>query len=268
MLNYINNIFSIILSSPYFAPAYKSIIAIIIGLIINYIISKSISRIKTQEFKYTFKKILRAVIGFIVFIVIITIWVKDLSILIVAIGLFSAGLAFSLRDPITSIVGWFSIIILRPFKTGDRIKVNENEGDVIDFDIFYTYIMEIGAWTNANLYTGRVIVVPNSILFTSGIINYSKDFNYLWDNITITVNYSEDLEKAQNLMIESANEITNDFMEKAKLEYNKFKSKYYIKLGTIAARTFISITDNFVKIDLRYITDYRVRKDTNQKYIY
>jgi len=125
--------------------------------------------------------------------------------------------------------------------------------------------MEIGAWTKANLYTGRVIVVPNSILFTSGIINYSKDFNYLWDNITMTVNYDEDIEKAQNLMLEAANEITKNFMDKAKKEYDKFKDKYYIKLGIIKARTFISITDNFVEIDLRYITDYRLRKDTNSK---
>ena len=175
-------------------PTYESIIAIIIGFIINYIVSKSISKIKTQEFKYTLKKISRAIISFIVIIAIISTWVKDLSILIVAIGLFSAGLVFSLRDPLTSIVGWLSIITLRPFKTGDRIKVNENEGDVIDFDIFYTYIMEIGAWTKANLYTGRIIVVPNSILFTSGIINYSKDFSYLWDNITITVDYREDID--------------------------------------------------------------------------
>ena len=75
--------------------------------------------------------------------------VKDYTIII---GLFTAGLTFTLQELILSIAGSFYIFFVRVYKPGDRIEMNNIKGDVIDIDSIYTTIMEMGEWVNSDNY--------------------------------------------------------------------------------------------------------------------
>jgi len=67
--------------------------------------------------------------------------IKDFTIII---GLFTAGLAFTLQELILSIAGSIYIFLVKVYKPGDRIEINGIKGDVIDVDSIYTTMMEIG----------------------------------------------------------------------------------------------------------------------------
>ena len=51
------------------------------------------------------------------------------------------------------------------YSVGDRIQIAGHRGVVLDHDIFATKLLEIGPGEASHLYTGRVTVFPNSLLF-------------------------------------------------------------------------------------------------------
>jgi small-conductance mechanosensitive channel len=108
--------------------------------------------------------------------------IKDFTL---AIGLFSAGIAFTLQELILSIAGSVYIFVVKVYKPGDRIEINGIKGDVIDVDSIYTTMMEIGQWVSSDNYTGRIVKLSNAFVFKGPIYNYSQDFPFIWDEFNL-----------------------------------------------------------------------------------
>ena len=88
-----------------------------------------------------------------------------------AIGLFSAGIAFTLQELILSIAGSLYIFLVKVYAPGDRIEINGIKGDVIDIDSIYTTMMEIGEWVSSDNYSGRIVKLSNAFVFKVHIYN-------------------------------------------------------------------------------------------------
>ncbi|MBN1798381.1 MAG: mechanosensitive ion channel family protein [Spirochaetales bacterium] len=71
------------------------------------------------------------------------------------------------------------------------------KGDVIDISILRTTLMEIGNWVDGDLYNGRVVRIANSFVFKEPVFNYSGDFPFLWDELTLPIRYGSDLNKTK-----------------------------------------------------------------------
>ncbi|UCG87411.1 MAG: mechanosensitive ion channel, partial [Gemmatimonadota bacterium] len=105
------------------------------------------------------------------------------------LGLVSAGLAIALKDLVVNLAGWVFILWRRPFQLGDRIQIGDHVGDVIDVRIFQFTLMEIGNWVSADQSTGRVIHVPNGKVLTDVLANYSRGFQYIWNELPVLVTF-------------------------------------------------------------------------------
>jgi hypothetical protein len=93
------------------------------------------------------------------------IWLTGMETLVTFLGLLSAGIAIALKDPLINIAGWVYILARKPFNVGERIEINNVAGDVIDIRIFQFSILEIGNWVQADQSTGRVLHIPNGVIF-------------------------------------------------------------------------------------------------------
>ena len=80
------------------------------------------------------------------------------------IGVAGAGVAVGLQDVIASIAGAFSIGFSRLYALGDRVQIGDTGGNVIDIGLLRTTVMETGNWVNPDLYNGRIVRIPNSVL--------------------------------------------------------------------------------------------------------
>ncbi len=100
-------------------------------------------------------------------------------------GLFTAGLAIALKDPLTNLAGWLFIVFRKPFIVGDRIQIGPHAGDVVDIRPFQFTILEIRNWVDADQSTGRMIHLPNAKVFVEAQANYSLGFNYIWNEIVV-----------------------------------------------------------------------------------
>lgn len=71
---------------------------------------------------------------------------------------------------------------------------------MIDISILCTTLMEVGEWVSADLYTGRIVRIANSSVFKEPVFNYSGDFPFLWDEITVPVKYGSDWTMARAML--------------------------------------------------------------------
>lgn len=185
--------------------------------------------------------------------------VKDFTL---AIGLLSAGIAVTLQELILSIAGSFYIFFVKVYKPGDRIEMNGIKGDVIDIDSIYTTMMEIGEWVSSDNYTGRIVKLSNSFVFKGAIYNYSQDFPFVWDEFNLPIRYGSDVELAKSMVIKIASETLSEYVSESITNWERVVDKYYIEDAQVEPTLAITMTDNWVQFNLRYIVDYKRRRFT------
>lgn len=84
----------------------------------------------------------------------------DVTALVAGLGLTGFALGFALQDVISNLLAGILILMNRPFRRGNYIKVGDNEGVVIDMDLRYTSLQK----------DNLKILIPNSALFKESII--------------------------------------------------------------------------------------------------
>ena len=165
-----------------------------------------------------------------------------------------------MQDVAKNFAGGLSILFNRIYRVGDRIEIGSKKGDVIDIDIFYTTIMEINEWVSGEQPTGRLSIIPNSYVLSNVTNNYTKDFNFLWDEISLPITYSSDWKAAKALIIDAINQETGSVEELVEKEISNMERKYFLPKGSMHAEIFVSLTDNWIELTARYATSVRQRR--------
>ena len=223
-------------------------------------------RIDDITYRYKFQKIIElAGIFLIVVIILLSFTLDNLKDYTVIIGLFTAGIAFTLQELILSVAGSFYIFALRVYKPGDRIEINNIKGDVIDINSMYTTIMEMGEWVSSDNYSGRIVKISNAFVFKGPIKNYSMDFHFVWDELNILITYESDLELAKKIIMDESVKLLTEYAEKSKKEWKGMVERYYIENATLDPTLALKMTDNWIELNLRYICDYKLRRSTKHQ---
>jgi small-conductance mechanosensitive channel len=233
------------------------IIYIVFRLILN---EKYIINISDPQRRYYISKSFYFLYIFVNFLAIWTIWVEDLRSLVLGFGLVAAAFTLSMQDIAKNFAGGLSIFINQIYRVGDRIEIGDKKGDVIDIDILYTTIMEINEWVSADQPTGRLSLIPNSYVLSNVTNNYTKDFDFLWDEISFPITYNSDWKAAKMLIIEIIRQETTSIGEQAQGEISHMERKYFFSKGSTNTEVFIRLTDNWIELTARYVTPVRQRR--------
>lgn len=178
------------------------------------------------------------------------------------LGLLSAGVAIALRDIIANAAGWLFIIWVKPLEVGDRIQIGVFSGDVVDISLFHVTIMEIGNWVEADQSTGRVIRIPNSHLFTQALANYSKGFQFIWNEIPVLVTFESDWKKAKGIMENIANTHAGNMAKRAERHVKEASRRFFIYYSKLTPIVYTSVQDSGVLLTIRYLCEPRRRRGT------
>jgi small-conductance mechanosensitive channel len=146
--------------------------------------------------------------------------------LVLYIGLIGAALTFVLQQPLLDVLGWALISYRRIFRIGDRIAVGDTKGYVLYITTMYSELREFGEWMRGDTFTGRIVTIPNSVVFTQPVFNYTKDFPFVWDEVVNLVTYESDIEVAKGYMLEAAKKVVGQLMEQ---NYERYKRKIEIR---------------------------------------
>ncbi len=184
------------------------VVSIFITFIKKYLLQKAKSMRQVSSIKiFTSLVMYIVIIGLIIYV--ISSFTGSLSSFALGAGLFSAALGWALQRPITGIAAWIMVILKRPFNIGDRIIIGDVRGDVIDLTLTHIYIGEIGGLVGGEETSGRVVLVPNSVLFERNIINYKSEqkSEKVLDQVVFRVTFDSDIDKAVDVSLKAAKKI-------------------------------------------------------------
>ncbi len=254
------------LLDPTVGKLVAAALAIIILIALIKFFQKTVSkRIKDTDTRYRVRKSI-SFFGYLIAIFVLTIVFSDkLGGLTVALGVAGAGIAFALQEVIASFAGWFAISFAKFYKPGDRVQLGGIKGDVIDIGILRTTLMEVGQWVNGDLYNGRVVRIANSFVFKEPVFNYSGEFPFLWDEITIPIKYGSDYKFARELFKKISDELLGDFASRAKTAWDELVKKFLIENAGIEPMITMIANDNWIEFTIRYVVDYKARRTTKDK---
>jgi small-conductance mechanosensitive channel len=192
--------------------------------------------------------------------VILLIWLGLGSNFTVAMGILGAGIAFASQETIGSFAGYLNIVTGNLYRIGDRVRIGDVTGDVLDISMLRTTLMEIGEWVKAEQYTGRVVTVANRAVFSAPVFNYTKQWRYVWDEITVPVTYDSDWQLAGEIMLDHGQEYTADVQTDAQAELQALMRRYPVRETSVAPRLYTVMTDNWIELTLRYVVEARERR--------
>ena len=181
---------------------------------------------------------------------------------VVSFGLISLILGLALQTPITSFIGWIYILVKAPYRVGDRIKLNDAAGDVIDVSYLDTTLWEFGGdHLSTDHPSGRIIKFPNSKVLDSIIFNYSWSlFPYIWNEVKFEVGYQSDLEFVAKVMREAAAEELGDAMMERVRTYRDLLSETPVNQLEVKEHptvVFRATGNTWIEAVCRYIVEPR-----------
>jgi len=187
------------------------IIALIIGLI-AVILSRMLQKLMRVYFERSSRvlkvdptryKFLRNAVSFVIFMLAVTLifytipGLRTIGITLFAgAGIFAAIIGFASQEAFSNIVSGIFIVIFKPFRVGDNIKIGDlHQGTVEDITLRHTII---------NNFENRRIIIPNTVISGQTIINSTIEDEKVCTFIELGISYDADLEKAIEILRDEA----------------------------------------------------------------
>lgn len=194
----------------------------------------------------------------------LTVLVGDVRALLGSVGLISLALSWALQQPIESFSGYLLNAFRMYYRIGDRIEVGSVYGDVYRVDFLTTTVWETGApgkSVSGAQPTGALITFPNSEILRANIVNYSRDFPFIWDEVTIGISNESDLGYAVGKLKLVADELFGESMRASTTEYQKLLTQsgldYHIEEEP---QVYLSAASSWTDCTVRYLVELRKRR--------
>jgi small-conductance mechanosensitive channel len=162
----------------------------------------AIGRVDDSATRFTLRRVLLLVVGAIVLVIGISIVFVNWYGALTALGIGSIIIGLAVQTPAKSFIAWIYILIRQPFRVGDRIKIGDATGDVIDVSYLDTTLWEFGGkYLSGDHPSGRIIRFPNEKVLDEIVWNYSWPlFPYIWNEIKFQIAYQSDLQFVSETM--------------------------------------------------------------------
>jgi len=138
-------------------------------------------------------------------------------------GLLSAALGWALQRPITGIAAWIMVVVAKPFEIGDRIIIGGVRGDVSNITLTHIYMKEFGGTIGGEEISGRVIMVPNSVLFEKDLINYTIQDEYILDEVSFAITFNSNIDLAKDVCVKAVKGVLKKIKDPS---YQRFPKPY------------------------------------------
>jgi small-conductance mechanosensitive channel len=245
-------------------PVGQKLVCGAFGILIIHALFRILERIlprhfREQDERYRVRKFV-VYAGYAVATLFVTILFEDrLGRISFALGVAGAGVVVALQDVIASFAGWIAIGFSSLYTIGHRIQIGETRGDVIDISVIRTTLMETGSWVSRDLYSGRVVRVPNSYVLKGPVYNYSQGFRFVWDEIKVVLSANSDQYEARRVLIGVAKETVASYLAEAERSWKEVADNYRLEDPRLEPTVTLVVSGGSLEFTVSYIVDYRDR---------
>ncbi len=177
------------IDSSIILDSVKSLLLLLSVVIARTLIVRSISKNQalTMEAKRRWVVSVRNSMVFVFLVGLVVIWAHELQAFAVSLVALAAALVLATKELILCWSGAALRVGGKVYSVGDRIQIAGHRGVVLDHDVFATKLLEIGPGQSSHLYTGRITVFPNSLLFTNALVKENPAQDYGLYTLTLPI---------------------------------------------------------------------------------
>jgi len=203
--------------SSVFLDGLKSLILLVSVILIRTLVVRGISRNQalSMEDKRRWVVTTRNSMVFVILIGLVVIWAHELEAFAVSIVALAAALVLATKELILCLSGAALRVGGKVYGVGDRIQIAGHRGVVLDHDMFATKLLEIGPGQSSHLYTGRVTVFPNSLLFTNALVKENPGQEFGLYTLVVPLRSEDEWQRAEQALLGAAKAECGPFMEEA-----------------------------------------------------
>lgn len=250
------------------SPGARRVALALVGLaaiwIATRVVRRSLGRwIDDPSARYRARKVVNFVALFTALVFVASVLLQRVTGLGVTLGVAGAGLAFALQEAILSVAGWLALSFGGYYRTGDRVRVGGVTGDVIYVSVLRTTLFEVRDEIGG--YTGRVVRVANAAVLREPVYNYSGDFPFLWDEVTVPIRHGSDRERAREILRGAVEETVGDYVVEARRTWTALTRKYLLREAEVSPTIGMRADENWITYTIRYAVDYRRRGATRDQ---
>ena len=107
-----------------------------------------------------------------------------------ALGIAGLAIAFAVQSILENFIAGILLLIRRPFRPGDQVRLGEFEGTVTDVNLRVTTIVD---------YDGEKVLLPNSTVFSEPIVN-TTERGRRRSRVVVGVEYRDDHDEAREVI--------------------------------------------------------------------
>lgn len=245
----------------------KSILWLLSLLIIRTLIVRAISRNPTLSMEAKRRGVVsvRNTVVFALLVGLVVIWAHELEAFAVSLVALAAALVLATKELILCLSGAALRVGGKVYAVGDRIQIAGHRGVVLDHDVFTTKLLEIGPGLVSHLYTGRVTVFPNSLLFTNALVKENPGQEYGLYILTVPLKDKDEWRDAERHLLDAAKAECAPFMEEAGRHMKLLEQTTLLEAPSPEPRITIQLTDaGRIQLVLRFPAPDRGRSRIEQ----
>lgn len=147
-----------------------------------------------------FRRVVLIILTVIIAIILLDYFNIEISGVVATLGIGSLAIALAAQATLADTISGFVIMVDRPFRIGDRIEIQDLDtwGDVVDIGLRSTRVR-----TRDN----RMVIVPNSVIGKSLIVNHSYPDSQYRIQIHVGVGYGTDIEEVRKVLVEAVSKV-------------------------------------------------------------
>ena len=244
-----------------------SLLLLLFLLIVRALIVRAISKNPTlsMEAKRRWVVSVRNSMVFVLLVGLVVIWAHELQAFAVSLVALAAALVLATKELLLCWSGAALRVGGKAYSVGDRIQIAGHRGVVLDHDIFATKLLEIGPGQASHLYTGRVTVFPNSMLFTNALVKESPGQEYGLYILVIPLTDKDDWRDAEHHLLDAAKAECTPFMEEAGRQMKLLEQTNLLEAPSPESRVTIQLSEpGRINLVLRFPAPDRGRSRIEQ----
>lgn len=245
----------------------KSLILLVSVILIRTLVVRGISRNHTlsMEDKRRWVVTTRNSMVFVILIGFVVIWAHELEAFAVSIVALAAALVLATKELILCLSGAALRVGGKVYGVGDRIQIAGHRGVVLDHDMFATKLLEIGPGQSSHLYTGRVTVFPNSLLFTNALVKENPGQEYGLYTLVVPLRSEGEWQRAEQALLAAAKAECGPFMEEAARQMKLLEQANLLEAPSPEPRITIQLPEpGKIQLVLRFPAPDRGRSRVEQ----
>jgi len=173
----------------------RGLLVLAVGLFLVHWVVKLFGRYEGKmKMEPTLRGFIKNLIRILLYVVVIMTTANTMGIpmtsIITLLGSAGVAVSLALQGALGNLVGGCILLVFKPIRVGEYVKIGDNEGTVKSIGAFYTEIATVD---------NRLVHLPNGTLTNTPIVNFTREGTRRLD-LTFSVSYESDMDKVYEVL--------------------------------------------------------------------